>query len=66
MNGAEERLAWADASRFLAAVGIVLIHASADTSGQPFTAYPVGERVGGELEEVGQVEGGQRLPPMRQ
>lgn len=41
-----ERMTWLDANRFFAALGVVLIHTSTDTSGQPYTAAPPDERLG--------------------
>jgi len=40
------RLAWLDANRFLAALGVVLIHSTTDFGGQPFAASPPAERIG--------------------
>ncbi|MEY4511365.1 MAG: hypothetical protein RLZZ450_3487 [Pseudomonadota bacterium] len=39
-----QRLGWLDANRVLAAVGVVLIHSTTDTAGQPFASEPVDER----------------------
>jgi surface polysaccharide O-acyltransferase-like enzyme len=38
------RLTWLDANRVFAAVGVVLIHSTADSSGGPYTAYPPAQR----------------------
>lgn len=42
---AKKRLGWLDASRTFAALGVVMIHSSADPAGNAFNTYPVGERV---------------------
>lgn len=41
----KSRLIWFDANRVYAAMGVVLIHATTDFSGQPFPDATVGERV---------------------
>ena len=43
---AKPRLTWFDANRVFAAMGVVLIHSTADFSGQAYPAATVGERVG--------------------
>jgi surface polysaccharide O-acyltransferase-like enzyme len=40
-----QRLGWLDANRVLAAIGVVLIHSTTDTAGQPFSSEPPEERV---------------------
>lgn len=39
------RLSWIDANRFYAALGVVMIHCSTDTAGQPFSQAPASERI---------------------
>lgn len=39
------RMVWLDANRFFAALGVVLIHSTADTAGQAFSQAPPAERV---------------------
>lgn len=40
------RMTWLDANRVFAALGVVLIHSTTDSAGQPFTGSPVAERIG--------------------
>lgn len=45
MSAAKSRLVWFDANRVLAAVGVVIIHATTDFAGQPFAAADPDQRI---------------------
>ena len=53
-----QRLAWIDALRVYAALGVVLIHTTTDFAGQPFAGASPGQRVGpAALRMVGELSG---------
>src|SRR5688572_21740190 len=39
------RFTWLDTLRLLAGICIVAVHSTSDPNGEPFPAYPVGERI---------------------
>ena len=57
-GGKPQRLAWIDALRVYAALGVVLIHTTTDFAGQPFAEASPGQRVGpAALRMVGELSG---------